>query len=260
MQGKINWDECYAAIFRQDLGALKAVKDVDFTDLDSLIGIEAQKEALLKNTQNFMDGLGGEHALLWGERGCGKSSLVKAVFTHFCKQGLRIIEVGAGELKFLPAVIDEARNSNKKFIIFCDDLSFESGNVDYKFLKPLMEGSIERAPKNALFYATSNRRHLTAETQSDNEDVQISSGELHYADAVQEKISLSDRFGLWISFYQGGFEEYLKIVDFYFKDYALDADELHRAAREFAAFRASRSARTAKQFYARFIRNFKDKK
>jgi len=173
---------------------------------------------------------------------------------------LRIIEVGAGELRFLPAVIDEARDSDKKFIIFCDDLSFENGNVDYKFLKPLMEGSIELAPKNALFYATSNRRHLTAETQSDNETVQISSGELHYADAVQEKISLSDRFGLWISFYQGGFEEYLKIVDFYFKDYALDADELHRAAREFAAFRASRSARTAKQFYARFIRNFKDKK
>lgn len=255
----IDWDMTYAAKFRPARG-LVAVRDIDFTEIESLLGIERQKELLLANTQNFLDEKGANHALLWGERGCGKSSLVKAVFTRFFTQGLRLVEISCDELRFLPEIIDELRESEYKFILFCDDLSFENGNAEYKFLKPLMEGSIEKPPKNVLFYATSNRRHLTSEHASDNEGTQISQGEIHYGDAAQEKISLSDRFGLWISFYQGSFAEYLRIVDFYFADFTGDRDELHRLAREFATLRASRSGRTARQFYLAFKDGFESKK
>ena len=253
----IDWKKQKAAVFRAGKGAIVAVSDIDFVDMGSLLGIEAQKRQILENTQNFLDGKGANHALLWGERGCGKSSLVKAVFTKFCEHGLRIIELGAEDLRFLADIIDEVRESEFKFIIFCDDLSFEDGNKEYKFLKPLMEGSIQKAPSNVLFYATSNRRHLMSESKSDNENTLISQGEIHHGDAVQEKISLADRFGLWISFYQGSFDEYLRIVDFYFKDHRCDKNKLHKLAKNYATLRASRSGRTAKQFYLAFKENLK---
>lgn len=250
----IDWTRDYAAIFKPNKG-LVPVKDIDFVELNSLIGLQIQKEQLIKNTRNFLSGKDASHALLWGEMGCGKSSLIKAVFTEFYTDGLRLIELFYDDLRYLSDIIDEIRKSEFKFIIFCDDLSFENGSRDYKFLKPLMQGSIERPPTNVLIYATSNRRHLVSELKTDNDGTKIAQGEIHYTDAVQEKISLSDRFGLWISFYQGSFDEYLKIVDYYFKDIEVDRTLLHESAKTYATLRASRSGRTAKQFYM----NCKDK-
>ena len=155
----------------------------------------------------------------------------------------------------IPEIIYEIRDSSFKFIIFCDDLSFEAGDMSYKFLKPVLEGSIEKAPKNVLVDATSNRRHLISELKSDNDGARVGETELHYSDAVEEKIALSDRFGLWLSFYQGSFTDYLKIVDFYFKDFVGDRAMLHELAKQYAQLRASRSGRTARQFYL----SYKDK-
>lgn len=246
----IDWTREYAAIWRASKGSLVAVKDIDFVRLDSLIGLDEQKQLLLENTQKFLRDQEAHHALLWGEMGCGKSSLLKAVFSEFVSENLRLVEIGYDELRFLPDMIDELREQERfKFIIFCDDLSFENGSRDYKFLKPLMQGSIAKPPKNILIYATSNRRHLVSETRSDNAQVEILDGEIHYGDAVSEKISLSDRFGLWISFYQGNFDEYLRIVDYYFKDLHVDRAMLHDMAKGYATLRASRSGRTAKQFF-----------
>ena len=251
----IDWNTTAAAIYRRKFGALKGVIDVDFTQLEGLIGIEKQKEELVENTRNFLEGKGANHAILWGARGCGKSSLVKAVFTKFYQEGLRLIELKNDELEMIPEIIYEIRDSSFKFIIFCDDLSFEAGDMSYKFLKPVLEGSIEKAPKNVLVYATSNRRHLISELKSDNEGAKVGETELHYSDAVEEKIALSDRFGLWLSFYQGSFTDYLKIVDFYFKDFVGDRAMLHELAKQYAQLRASRSGRTARQFYL----SYKDK-
>ena len=251
----IDWNTTAAAIYRRKFGALKGVTDVDFTQLEGLIGIEKQKEELVENTRNFLEGKGANHAILWGARGCGKSSLVKAVFTKFYQEGLRLIELKNDELEMIPEIIYEIRDSSFKFIIFCDDLSFEAGDMSYKFLKPVLEGSIEKAPKNVLVYATSNRRHLISELKSDNEGAKVGETELHYSDAVEEKIALSDRFGLWLSFYQGSFTDYLKIVDFYFKDFVGDRAMLHELAKQYAQLRASRSGRTARQFYL----SYKDK-
>ena len=251
----IDWNTTAAAIYRRKFGALKGVIDVDFTQLEGLIGIEKQKEELVENTQNFLEGKGANHAILWGARGCGKSSLVKAVFTKFYTDGLRLIELKNDELEMIPEIIYEIRDSSFKFIVFCDDLSFEAGDRSYKFLKPVLEGSIEKAPKNVLVYATSNRRHLISELKSDNEGAKVGETELHYSDAVEEKIALSDRFGLWLSFYQGSFADYLKIVDFYFKDFVGDRAMLHELEKQYAQLRASRSGRTARQFYL----SYKDK-
>lgn len=253
----IDWSLNKAAVFRRKIGDLRAVSDVDFVDINSLVGMQKQKEQLLSNTQNFIQGKSANHAILWGARGCGKSSLVKAVFSAFANSGLRLIELKSDELENLTDIIDGIRNLNYKFIIYCDDLSFESGDRSYKFLKPVLEGSIEKAPSNVIVYATSNRRHLISELKIDNEGTQIGdSGEIHYADAVEEKISLSDRFGLWISFYQGNFDEYLQIVDFYFKDLDVDKQTLHELAKNFSMLRANRSGRTAKQFYLMYKDQF----
>ncbi|ASM38332.1 MAG: ATP-binding protein [Campylobacter sputorum] len=250
----MNWDETYAAVYRKSKNALMAVKlcDIDVVNLDDLININEQKEKLLNNTINFINDNGANHALLWGERGCGKSSLVKAVFWKLKDKNLRIIELNKADLENLVDIIDDIRNEKYKFIIFCDDFSFENSDDSYKFLKPVLEGSIQKAPKNVIIYATSNRRHLVSEQKSDNNDVYVTSGELHYGDSVDEKISLSDRFGLWISFYQGSYDEYINIVKHYFLGYKYDEEELIKNAKSFAMLKGSRSGRTAKQFFIEY--------
>ena len=264
----IDWRTVQVAAFRANKKALKIVRDIDFTGIDALVGLESQKSALIKNTDAFLRGCSANHALLWGESGCGKSSLAKAVFSKFIPQGLKIIEIGRDDLGYLVDVIDAIREANFKFIIFCDDLSFELGESGYKHLKPLLEGSLERAPRNVLMYATSNRRHIVGECASDNDAAQISRGELHLSDAANERISLSERFGLQLSFYGGSMQEYLGIVDAYFAaaqgmnaaefrlSFAANLDELHAKAREFAMLRASRSGRAAKQFFLSFGEDF----
>ncbi|EKR6831865.1 TPA: ATP-binding protein [Campylobacter jejuni] len=252
----MDWNKTYAAIYRARKDYLKPIFEIDPIALKDLVGMESQKKALYENTLNFIQDKGANHALLWGSKGTGKSSLIKAIFNEFKEQGLRLVELNK-DLFALADIIDEIRLENFKFILFCDDFSFEKGDDSYKFLKPLLEGSIEKAPNNVIIYASSNRRHLLSESITDNLDTQITHTELHLSDAAEERLSLSDRFGLWLSFYQGNLEEYLKMIDFYFKDYSCDKELLHAKAKEFATLRASRSGRTAKQFYLAFKENFK---
>ena len=245
----IDWDNTRAAVWRQHKEQLHPVKHLDEVVLDSLIGIDQQKQALVNNTERLLDGKPANHALLWGARGTGKSSLIKAILTAYHSRGLRLIEVFKNDLYHLPEIVDDIRGLPQKFIIYSDDFSFEVNDNSYIGLKTLLEGSIEQPPSNVKLYTTSNRRHLVPENMQDNLDSKVINGELHYADAIEEKISLSDRFGLWLSFYQPDLEGYLSIVDSYFPDYQGDRKTLHKAARDFAMTRTSKSGRTAKQFY-----------
>jgi predicted AAA+ superfamily ATPase len=245
----IDWNEIYAGIWRQSQQALRAVSAIDPVTLGSLVGIDRQIEELRRNTERFIARDPANNALLWGARGTGKSSLVKALFNQYKSEGLRLIQVYKEDLKHLPEIVDEIRELPQRFIIYCDDFSFEINETSYVGLKTVLEGSIEQPPENVLIYATSNRRHLLPETMQDNLDSKVVDGELHYSDAIEEKISLSDRFGLWLSFYQPNLDGYLQIVDSYFPDYPGDRNALHEAARMFSMARASKSGRTAKQFF-----------
>ncbi len=245
----IDWNVTFAAIWRQRKAYLRPVKQVDPIRLDDLLGIDIQKRQLVENTERFLDGKPANNALLWGARGTGKSSLIKALLNQYKQRGLRIVEVDKQDLIYLPEIVDDIRELPLRFIIFCDDLSFEAGETQYKALKSVLEGSIELPPENVLLYATSNRRHLLPEKMSDNLDTRLVDGEVHYSDAIEEKISLSDRFGLWLSFYPQKTEAFLEIIDNYFIDFDGDRDELHRAALDFASMRAAKSGRTARQFY-----------
>jgi predicted AAA+ superfamily ATPase len=245
----IDWERTHAAIWRQHKEILRPVRNIDPIGLSQLIGIDRQKQELVRNTECLMAGKPANNVLLWGARGTGKSSLVKAVFNAYRERGLRIIEVDKDDLVSLPEIVDAIRDLPWKYIIFCDDLSFELNDRIYKHLKSVLEGSIEIAPDNVLIYATSNRRHLLPEKLEDNLATRVVDNEIHYADAVEEQISLSDRFGLWLAFYPGSLEAYLKIVDSLFPDYPGNRDELHEAARLFSLSRATRSGRTARQFY-----------
>lgn len=246
----MDWKNTYAAIYRAKKEALKPVKYLDEITLEDLVGIEKQKEEIVENTQRFLDGLPANNVLLWGARGTGKSSLIKAILNEYKRKGLRLIEIDRDDLDDLIEIADEIRELPYRFIIFCDDLSFEEGEKGYKGLKRILEGSVEKSPENIKIYATSNRRHLITEYQSDNNGTKIgSNGEIHYSDSVEEKISLSDRFGLWLGFYHGSQQEYLNVVDSYFKKYDGDKEALYKQALQFAQRRASKSARTAKQFY-----------
>jgi predicted AAA+ superfamily ATPase len=253
----IDWNHTIAAVWRSNRQALRPVKAIDAISLRQLVGIDRQKTELVSNTQNFLDKKPANNALLWGSRGTGKSSLVKALLNEFHPKGLRLIEIFKTELHKLPELVDDIRESPYRFIIYCDDFSFDINDDSYIALKTVLEGSIEAPPENVLIYATSNRRHLVPETRQDNNESQMVEGELHYADAIEEKISLSDRFGLWLSFYQPDQDIYLDMVESYFKDdkkslLYKDKAELHRQAVRFATSRASRSGRTAKQFYQYF--------
>ncbi|MCK9469374.1 MAG: ATP-binding protein [Porticoccaceae bacterium] len=245
----IDWDDTLAAIWRPRRNYLRPVRRLDSVQLEDLLGIDAQKQALATNTERFLAGKPANNALLWGSRGTGKSSLIKALLNDYGQQGLRIIEIDKDDLVDLPEIVDDIRELPWRFVIFCDDLSFEEGESSYKHLKSVLEGSIELPPENTLIYATSNRRHLVPERQSENTAVALVDGELHYGDAVEEKLSLADRFGLWLSFYPPSLQQYLKIVDHLFSGYTGDRAELHLKARQFAQTRASRSGRAARQFY-----------
>jgi predicted AAA+ superfamily ATPase len=248
----IDWTGTVAAVWRRRREALRCVRHVDPITLDELLGIDGQKARLVENTRCFLAGLPANNTLLWGARGTGKSSLVKAVFNAFTESGLRLIEVDRDDLVDLPEIVDEIRDLPQRFIIFCDDLSFAENENSFKHLKSVLEGSIEQPPSNVLIYATSNRRHLMPEAMKDNLDTRIVDGELHYTDAVEEKISLSDRFGLWLSFHPMTMEQYLAIVDRLFAGYRIERDTLHAEARSFAQARASKSGRTARQFHNYF--------
>lgn len=245
----IDWNQTHAAIWRQQQGALRAVTAMDAIRLHDLIGVDKQKAQLAHNTERFLAGKPANNALMWGARGTGKSSLVKAILNEYKAQNLRLIEVFKNDLRNLPDIVDDIRDLPQRFILYCDDFSFEADEHDYTALKSVMEGSIELPPDNVLMYATSNRRHLIPESMEDNRNSSVIDGELHYADAIEEKISLSDRFGLWLSFYPSNQQGFLDIVDSYFPNYPGDRETLHAEAKKFARTRGSRSGRTAKQFF-----------
>ena len=245
----INWDKTIAASWRTRQEKLKAVKDVDLLELDKLLCIDRQKNAFIGNIENFLEGKPTNHILLWGARGTGKSSLIKAALNEYHNRKLRVIEVPKDDLRWLIEITDEIRDLEYRFIIFCDDLSFEEGETSYKELKSTLQGSIEKPPENVLIIATSNRRHLIPEKMKDNEESSLN-GEIHAADTVQEKMSLADRFGMSLSFYPMSQNEYLAIVDMLFENEIVeDKEHLHVLAARFAGERGSRSGRIAQQFF-----------
>ena len=197
----IDWNITDAAIWRKRTSHLRAVKNLDPIRLSQLVGLEPQVRQLRHNTERFLASQRANNALLWGARGTGKSSLIKAILNEYSTQGLRMVQIDKEDLLDLAEIVDELREQPFRYIIFCDDLSFESGEYGYKALKSVLEGSIELPPENLLIYATSNRRHLVPELGQDNLDSKVIDGELHYNDAIEERISLSDRFGLWLSFH-----------------------------------------------------------
>jgi predicted AAA+ superfamily ATPase len=253
----IDWQQGLAARWQRDgrsgfLAPLKVSLDMS---LDDLIGVDRQRAQLARNTQQFIQGLPANHALLWGARGTGKSSLVRALLAEHAAAGLRLIEIERDHLADLPRIVEQLSDLPQRFVLFCDDLSFEAGEGDYRMLKTVLDGSLERAPDNVLLYATSNRRHLVPEKQSDNENWQRVDGELHPNEAVEDKIALSDRFGLWLSFYPFSQEHFLDVVRHWVEVHAEHAglswqwnETLEKAAIRWALARGNRNGRCAYQF------------
>ncbi len=227
-------------------GRLRPIEFPHLVELDDLLGVDDAKEELVRNTAQFVARRPANNVLLWGERGNGKSSCVKGVLKRFSPQGLRLIEVQRWDLLGLPSIIHHLRGIPFRFIIFCDDLSFGEGESDYRGLKTFLEGGLEERPGNVLIYATSNRRHLMPEPMTDN----IGSTEIHPEEAVSEKLSLSDRFGLTIGFSTFDQETYLEIVENYARlaNLRITAKELRREALRWALYSGRRSGRAAKQF------------
>lgn len=242
----------YRKLGRMEGGCLQPVHRLDPIRLDDLLCIDRQKEVLLRNTQQFVAGLPANNALLWGARGTGKSTLVKALVNEFSPQGLRVIEVEAPSLMDLPNVVALLQERSERFLIFTDDLSFDADDSSYRALKAMLDGSIEATPANVLLYATSNRRHLIPEFMEDNLSAKRVDGEIHPGEAVEEKISLSERFGLWLSFYPFKQAEYLQLVNHWLQRLGYEADlnasEIEQAALQWALQRGSRSGRVANQF------------
>lgn len=236
-------------------GGLQPIQIIEQVWLDDLLGIEAQKARLVSNTAQFVAGAPANHALLTGARGTGKSSLVKAVLTRYADAGLRLVEIAPTDLVDLPDVVAPLRDAPYRFILYVDDFSLGATDHTLTALKAALDGSIEAPPENVLLYATSNRRHLLPEPKSDNLDAYNLDGEIHPGEAVEEKISLSDRFGLWLSFYPFNQAGYLEIVTAHLQ--RLGGMELtsdaRTAALQWALGRGSRSGRTAHQFARHWV-------
>ena len=233
-------------------GVIEPVRHVAPIRLASLVEVEPQKERLLRNTQQFVDGFGANNVLLTGARGTGKSSLIKACLNEFADRGLRLIEVDKADLVDLPDIVDLVAERPERFIVFCDDLSFDEGEPGYKALKSILDGSVSQSSENVLIYATSNRRHLLPEYMKENLSYQhLENGEVHPGEVVEEKISLSERFGLWVSFYPFSQDEYLAIVAQWLRGAGVDEPAIAAARQEslvWALERGSRSGRVAFQF------------
>jgi uncharacterized protein len=233
-------------------GVVEPVRHVAPIRLGALVEVEPQKERLVRNTEQFVAGFEANNALLTGARGTGKSSLIKACLNEFAPRGLRLIEVDKTDLVDLPDIVDLVAERPERFIVFCDDLSFDEGEPGYKALKSILDGSVSQSSDNVLIYATSNRRHLLPEYMRENLTYQhTDDGEVHPGEGVEEKISLSERFGLWVSFYPFTQEEYLAIVAQWLRGYGVGAEAIAAARQEslvWALERGSRSGRVAFQF------------
>ena len=249
-----DFDRADAFVFLAERSELQPVKRVNRVDIGLLKGVDRNRDMIVANTDRFARGLPANNVLLWGARGMGKSSLVKAaqaeVNRRLAAEGaaarLKLIEIHREDIESLPALMKLLRESDHRFILFCDDLSFDHGDTSYKSLKAVLEGGIEGRPDNVLFYATSNRRHLLPRDMMENERATA----INPGEAVEEKVSLSDRFGLWIGFHNCSQDDYLDMVTGYVADLGLeiDADRLRAEALEWERTRGARSGRVAWQF------------
>ncbi|TDQ43351.1 ATP-binding protein [Tepidicella xavieri] len=257
--GAPDWSASVAFRYRKrgGHGVLEPVRHVATIALDDLREIDDQKEKIQRNTAHFVQGLPANNVLLTGARGTGKSSLIKACLNAYAAEGLRLIEVDKADLVDLPDIVDVVTDRPEKFIVFCDDLSFEDGEPGYKALKSILDGSVAAASPNVLIYATSNRRHLLPEYMKENLTyTHTEDGEVHPGEAVEEKISLSERFGLWVSFYPFSQDEYLSVVRQWLGHYGVPEAEFEQArprALVWALERGSRSGRVAYQFARDYV-------
>jgi len=211
---QIDWSVTTAANWHRHsfAGFLEPLDVVEKIALDDLLGIDEQKRVVEENTCQFLAGLPANNILLWGTRGTGKSSLVRAILNNYAGQGLRVIQVDKDDLVYLPDIVDAIKGIPYRFILFSDDASFEIGESSYKMLKSALDGSVYAPPENALIYVTSNRRHLLPEYETDNRGAMLVNNELHHGEAIEEKISLSGRFGLWVGFHPFSQDQYLDVV------------------------------------------------
>lgn len=253
--GAPDWNASIAFRYRKRSsghGSLEPVRQVAQMRLADLQEIDGQKDKIQRNTLQFVQGQLANNVLLTGARGTGKSSLVKACLNEYAPQGLRLIEVDKADLVDLPDIVDVVADRPERFIVFCDDLSFEDGEAGYKALKSILDGSVSAAGQNVLIYATSNRRHLLPEYMKENLSyTHTPDGEVHPGEVVEEKISLSERFGLWVSFYPFSQDEYLTIVAQWLASFGVPAaaiEAAHPQALVWALERGSRSGRVAYQF------------
>ena len=249
-----DWSASIAFRYRKRAGSgwIEPVRHVAAITLGDLVEVEPQKQRLVRNTEQFVSGHAANNVLLTGSRGTGKSSLIKACLNEYAPRGLRLIEVDKTDLVDLPDIADLVAERPERFIVFCDDLSFDEGEPGYKALKSILDGSISQASENLLIYATSNRRHLLPEYMKENLSYQhMEDGEVHPGEVVEEKISLSERFGLWVSFYPFSQDEYLAIVAQWLRGFGVDEAAIVAARAEslvWALERGSRSGRVAFQF------------
>ncbi len=238
-----------AFVWHSDPEALETILEVNRIDLELLCGIQLQTDILYANTKRFAEDLPANNALLWGARGTGKSSLIKAIHGNINEKhgyNLALVEIHREDIHSLPRLLSILKNLKRRCILFCDDLSFEAEDTSFKSLKAVLEGGIEGRPKNIIFYATSNRRHLMPREMIENER----SSAIHTAEAVEEKVSLSDRFGLWLGFHPLNQEIYFEIVEAYANNFGLDFDKekIRAESLEWSMTRGSRSGRVAWQF------------
>ncbi|MDL2199586.1 ATP-binding protein [Halopseudomonas aestusnigri] len=253
----VDWSSTFAARWSME-GQLCQLRPLQVSlslRLDDLVGVDRQKQLLESNTGQFVRGLPANNALLWGARGTGKSSLVRALLSEYAQAGMRLIEVDKADLVHLSALLPLLAGQPWRFVLFCDDLAFEADDSGYKALKTVLDGTVEASPENILLYATSNRRHLLPEHNSDNLSARQVDGEIHPGEAIEEKIALSDRFGLWVSFYPFSQEHYLAVVQKWLGqlagEYGLQwqwDEQLQLEALRWATGRGNRNGRCAYQF------------
>ncbi|WP_321367869.1 ATP-binding protein [uncultured Desulfuromusa sp.] len=253
----IDWSQSWAANWRRYsfAGYLEAINDLDPVTLDDLLGIDKQKQILEDNTRQFVRGFPANNVLLWGTRGTGKSTLVRALLNAYGEKGLRVIQVDKDDLVNLADIFAAIKGAPYRFIILCDDLSFEPGESSYKVLKSALDGAVYAAPEHVRFYVTSNRRHLLPEYETDNLGFKMVNNELHAGEGVEEKTSLSDRFGLWVPFHIFSQDQYLELVGQLVKKHSLEYqlnlnldEELFHAALKWSHEKSKRCGRTALQF------------
>lgn len=238
----LDWDlEKHIAVIYRKSGYLHGISDIESKTLQSFVGLNKEIALLCANTEVFLYKDLGVNVLLWGARGSGKSSLIKALLLKYAKEGLRVLQIEKEHLEILPEVFDNLREKHYRFIIFCDDLSFEE-NENYKGLKSVLEGGLEALPRNIRIYATSNRRHLLPEFHDENE--------IFGYEGNEDKIALSDRFPLCIGFYTQGNKEYLEVLKSYFTELPKNWDKISQKAMQYASQKGSRNPRTAAHFYA----------